>query len=346
MVQMKHVLFCLLTITCACASPLKANAKFTAVDTFGSSRISESLILSKYGSKLDALSDIPETDPDEFVRFRHELEDEIKNDLDLAYAGIAIITYFAPLSGRYATVDVVEHKDAKARMPFLAEPKGKYQDPDGVIALWDEYQKLSLSLLKAGKLEYPKGCPAWHCTLGFEHPQLAPYLERFNSLAVKNESALAKILKDDSRPNYRANAAFLFAHTKDGNKLVKYVSEMIFDSSDLVRNNTIRVLSEVAHSHPSVPIDIKIIIRALQFPTTTDRNKAGFVLANLSEKEADKEIILKSVGWTCLDMLKLHQINNRQPAHMILKNVSGEKFSEDDFASWEAWLVSKIGPRK
>lgn len=105
-------------------------------------------------------------------------------------------------------------------LPLTLLARHELQDPDGLIAIWDGYQNLALNLLRSGQLQYPKSCPAWHCTLGFEHPQLAPYLPRFSSLAVKNEATLAQILRDDARENFRANAAFLLAHTKDSKKLV------------------------------------------------------------------------------------------------------------------------------
>lgn len=344
---MIYILFFLFATNAACATTPKAHVQFSAVDTLGSPRITDSLIKTRYGSKIDALSEIPEVDYENFFRLKREIEATIKNDFGLAYAGLAIVTYFPPLSGRYLTVDVVEVGDVKERMPFLAVPTGKYQDPDGLIALWDEYQSLALDLLKSGQLQYPKSCPAWHCTLGFEHPQLSPYLPRFSSLAVKNEAALVQILRDDARANFRANAAFLLAHVKDGNKLVRsYVSSAIFDSSDLVRNNAIRVLTTIAREHTSIPIDVAVIIKALRFPTTTDRNKAGYVLTALSEKAELKPIILKGAGWVLFDMLKLNQPNNHDPAYTVLKSISGQEYGDRDYMSWKSWLESEIGPRK
>src|SRR5690606_16569910 len=132
------------------------------------------------------------------------------------------------------------------RMAFDPAPTGRLEDPDGAIALWSEYLHLAFELQKAGEFEYPTQCPAWHCTHGFENPKLAPYLQRFNRLAAKNEKPLVDILKRDARPEFRANAAFLLAHLKNGRSVLRYVLGTIRDSSELVRNNSVRVLMYMA----------------------------------------------------------------------------------------------------
>ena len=47
------------------------------------------------------------------------------------------------------------------------------------------------------------------------------------------------------------------------------------------RNNAARVLSDVAHHHPEIAIPLEPVLRGLDGPTTTDRNKAAAIVDGL-----------------------------------------------------------------
>jgi hypothetical protein len=194
------------------------------------------------------------------------------------------------------------------------------------------------SLGDARFLTLSKTCPAWHCTHGFENSKLAPFLEKFNKLVPPNENKLARILKEDSRPQYRGNAAFLLAHIKNGRAVANYVLGSVGDPSEMVRNNAVRVLGEIAMKHTEIDIPVEPILKVLNFPATTDRNKAGYVLSSLSQKPMNMKPIIQSGGFILFEMLKLKQPNNHDPAYLILKNVSGQNFGERDYHAWENWL--------
>lgn len=328
----------LIFLNTACTTAPKAHTTVYGFDTFGSKRISALELSKQYGLQIDDWVVAGKNQKPEYGELKKGIETSIKNQFGFVYVNLSLITYFAPHPGDYITVDVVEPADAKKRMAFVPEPKGHFEDPDGLIALWDQYLQLGFELQHAGQFEYPKTCPAWHCTHGFENPKLAQFLEKFNKFVPPNENKLARILKEDARPQFRGNAAFLLAHIQNGQSVVKYVLGSVRDSSELVRNNAIRVLSDISMKHPEIEIPVEPILQVLSFPATTDRNKAGYTLVWLSQKEKNKKIITQSVGPILLDMLKLQQPNNHDPAYAILKNLSGQNFDERDYSAWEKWI--------
>lgn len=337
---MKNLIISVLVfVNMGCATAQITHATLNGLDTFGSKRISATEVSRQYGSKIEEWVLAGKHGRPEFIQLKNEIETSIKNQFVFAYVNLSLITYFQPNPGDYVTVDVVEPENVAERMAFLPEPKGQFEDPDGLIALWDQYLQLAFELQRSGLFEYPKSCPAWHCTHGFENPKLAPFLEKFSKLVPKNEKKLARILKKDTRPQFRGNAAFLLAHIQSGPSVVNYVLGSVRDSSELVRNNAVRVLSDISWRHPELDIPVEPVLQVLKFPSTTDRNKAGYTLVYLSKKEKNKKAIIKSVGPILLEMLKLKQPNNHDPAYQILKNVSGEKFDERDYEAWTSWLA-------
>lgn len=334
------MILALVFLNTACATAPKSHAALNGIDVFGSKRVSALDISKQYGSQIDKWVDASKNQRPEYFGLKKGIEDSIKNQWGLAYVSLSLITYFKPNPGDYLTVDIVEPQDAAKRMAFLPEPKGHFEDPDGLIALWEEYLQLAFELQRTGQFDYPKACPAWHCTHGFENSKLAPFLEKFNKLVPPNEDKLARILKEDFRPQFRGNAAFLLAHIKNGRTVAKYVLGSVEDPSEMVRNNAVRVLGEIAMKHSDIDIPVEPILKVLNFPATTDRNKAGYVLSSLSQKQKNKKPIVQSGGAFLLEMLKLKQPNNHEPAYTILKNVSGQNFGERDYQAWENWLMT------
>lgn len=326
----------------ASATATEAQPSIYGLDTFGSKRISSVEVSAQYGPKINDFVVAAKNQSPEYYEIKKQIEMAIKDQFGFAYVNLSLITYFKPNPGDYITVDVVEPEDVSKRMSFLPEPKGQFEDPDGLIALWEEYFLAGVELQRSGQLEYPKSCPVWHCTYGFENPKLAPFLEKFNRLVPPNEKKLVRLLKEDSHPQFRGNAAFLLAHIKNGRSVIQYVLGSVTDPSELVRNNAVRVLSEMALKHPENDIPVEPILQVLNFPMTTDRNKAGFTLASLALKEKNKKRILQGGGKIILEMLRLKQPNNHDPAYTILKNLSGENFSERDYESWEKWIEKTL----
>ena len=107
-----------------------------------------------------------------------------------------------------------------------------------------------------------------------------------------------------------------------------------------VRNNAVRVLAVIAAKHPEIEIPLAPIIQVLNFPDATDRNKASYVIVSLAKKKENINLVKKSAGLILINMLKLQQPNNHDPAYEILQTISGKKFGDRDYQAWENWLAA------
>jgi hypothetical protein len=318
--KMKTALSFLSLLLMSCATAPKVEASLNAVDTFGSERISAQTLESDYGDKFHELGRAYPTDLNRYVELSKEIEASLRDRYQFAIVKLSLIQYFDP-PGKYLTVDVVETRDVERRMPFFDRPTKTLSDPDGVLALWLEYAEIGMGLLQKGEIKTIEKCPTWHCLAGFDHPQLKDYLPRLNEAVRKNQKQLLTILREEKNDAARGDAAYLLAHLKDSKLMVKALLPAIKDPSSYVRNNVLRVLSDVAFRHPEVDLPVRPFIDALNFPETTDRNKASAVLASLSRKEGNKEILRREATEILQKMAKLRQPNNRDHAEAILKNI-------------------------
>lgn len=312
------------------------------VDVFGSDVVAPAEILAAVEPRVRAYAE------QRLSRGRAETE-QTKQELiatihglgDFAFVDISIIRYYQPQPhGRaYVTIDLVDARDRARRMTFLPAPTGAPEDPGGLLASWNEYAQLVGQMLTSGELAVasPK-CEFWHCTVGFEHPKLAPYRERL-AQATRHQKRLYAVLSGSRDEDQRAAAAFVLAHTRDGKRLVKAMVTRIADPSAAVRNNVLRVLGFVAKEHPELDIPLEPILRALDFPTTTDRNKALFILHGLVASKPELHPTIKArAGESLVAMLRLEQPNNHDFAWEILKILAGQDLGERNYDAWHAWL--------
>jgi hypothetical protein len=323
-----------------------------AVDVYGTDRIDGAWVRQRFGEKFQRWFD--SQDEEESNRLEKEMVDAILAEhKDLGWVELRQINYYdrGDIPQGYVTIDVVERKDMKARLTFGPAPKGDFEDPDGLLAAWKEYESTYFSMMRAGEIGPQRvECPAYHCMGGYEHEKLKPYGEKFVKGVPPNEEKLTRILREDKDPKDRAAAAFLLAHIKDGKKLVALMIPLIRDPDMLVRNNAMRVLLNVAWFHHEVPVPLDpVLIAALDGPGTTDRNKAvGALWALLDRPDGAKlypEVIRKA-GPTLLKLYALEQPNNHDFAYKILKKISGKDLGERDVAAWKQWLEEQRGKKK
>ena len=329
--------FFLSSLTLGCATAAKAEHPFMGVDLYGTSRPGVfDEIQRKHGTRISEF--VQAEDPKRAHELRKEIAALIRNEHGFADVDLSMLTYFQP-SARYLTIDVVERADAARRMPFLPSPTGRFEDPEGLLALWVEYSKIGFELLAKGELKDLRACPAWHCTLGFNHPLLAKYAPIFAERVPRAKAKLVEILRGDADEYRRGNASYLLAHIPDGRELAELQLPSVYDSSSFARNSVIRVFSALASKPEKVDVPLEPFLRALNFPATTDRNKAGAVLETLSKNPRHHARIARDAGSVLIAMLRLKQPNNHDPAYVVLKNISGRAYGERDYAAWEKWLA-------
>lgn len=262
----------------------------------------------------------------------------------LIFVEISVIANTAPPPPHMnATVDVVEKADEAQRMPFRAAPTGELSDPDGLLAAWDEYVTKMFELALAGR---PMGitgteCPVLHCIAPLDVPELASYVARFDQGAREHEDALYVIAAESANARHRANALFTLAHTNDADRLLPVLGRAIFDPAEAVRNNAMRVLMYMAQADAERDFPVDDLLRAFDFPMTSDRNKSGWTLVELAKSPRYRDRIRAEAVPIALRLLRLEQPINHEPAYELLKLLSGEKFDERDYAAWERWAASR-----
>jgi hypothetical protein len=310
------------------------------IETFGTTRINETLLRQFLGKELDAWIEKGLAGSADSPAIEEQLAKKIQNKFGFESANWTVMQLFEPGNlAVYLTLDVVEKEDKAARMPFLPDPMGEVRDPDGLIKTWNEYEETALELVESGGIEPDSGpCVAFHCPFGHRHLKLKKYEKIFVDGVNRNEKGLAEVLARDKRPLSRAAAAFLLAYLKDGKKVVGYMSDRLRDPSDHVRNNVLRVLGDIAEFHPEFPISAKPILEILNYPRVSDRAKALYVTQMLAlNSQAARDEILKNGIPHLLRMLNTKQPDGRELTHAILRKVSGKDFPNTDIPSWTAW---------
>jgi hypothetical protein len=320
------------------------------VDVYGSSTFDSARLRAEFETEImqfvalgQQAQSNPNADMAQLEAEAHALETKLKDALSpevpLAHFEVSMTTDFGPPQRMHVTLDIVEQQDAARRMPFRDAPTAELADPEGLLAAWREYEQKMLELAFAGtpmRVE-SSDCPVLHCLAPFDLPELAPYLARFNDGARRHEKALYRIAAESADATQRANAVFLLAHTNDAERLLPVLARAIYDPSGGVRNNAMRVLMSLAQTHPQLEFPIHDLILAFDFPSSSDRNKAGYTLAALAKQPKYRDAMRAEAVPTALRVLRQQKPNNHDPAYAILKEISGESFGDRDYAAWERW---------
>lgn len=240
------------------------------------------------------------------------------------------------------TVDVIDRDDKDRVIQFLPVPGRHIPDPENLIKNWQDYHKLGFAIFYSKKnVPGYKTCPANHCLFGFEDKRFQKYGLLFNELVPKHKNELVQVLRNDQDPQKREAAAYLLAHIKDAKELVHILTPSVYDSNGDVRNSVLRVIGATIEKNKKIEFSLDTILKALDFPTSMDRNKALYILQSL----ADKPKYVKYIREHALDLLisdlKLLAPNVHGEAYTILKKISGKKFADNDYASWEKWANSQ-----
>lgn len=328
--------------------PDHQTVRLAGIDVFGTEQPHDE-IQAALDFKLGASFTFPS---DTFRSRTDAAEAQLRERFGFAFVKLSVISYFAgPNAGEmYLTVDIVDADD-KDRMAFAPAPQQDIADPAGLIATWLEYETRAWERLRSGDLEMPDGkgrCRGgFHCALGFGHPTLTPAEDRFIAEVPAHLSELRKVLVHSADAEQRAAAAYLLAYASDRKQVIASVLPAIRDPNALVRNNVLRVLVGVQEDakHALLPLDE--LLAALDFPQTTDRNKAAYAILHTVRiaPEQYRSRVLDAVGEQLLAMAALTQPNNRDPALEILRVLSGTDHG-DDIAAWRRWVEEARKPQK
>ena len=315
----------------------------TGIDAFGSRTVDREIVRQVLGLEVGK----PIVHSAAVFRQKEQL---LRDRYNLVYARTGMTLFFAEeLKGSaFVVMDMVDAQDAAVRARFLAPPKGHHPDPEGLIARWREYQERLNRLQVQGKLAEDSSCKIAHCIGGFGHPDLAAYEPEFIEKVPKHLDALTTVLREDADARKRAAAAYLLAYAPTALETVERVRPFIRDPNDGVRNNVLRVLTATQQAATQPLLPTSIVADAVLLPTSADRNKATYLLTYLLEdlppqdlKDQRAELIQK-LGETLVAMSALQLPINRDPAVLVLKQLSGEKYETAE--EWRAWLARQLNP--
>jgi hypothetical protein len=319
---------------------LQPQPYISSLGVFGSSRVNETMLRQALGKELDTWLGKGLKGDETALQMELELAEKAKKKFDFAVADWTVMQFFEPTDlAIHVTLDVVEKADVSKRMPFKSAPKGEFKDPDGLLSSWRQYEEIALDLVEAGAITPDtEKCPAVHCPFGHSHKKLKPFEKIFSEGVKKNEKVLVEILNQSAQMDDRASAAYLLAYLNEPNKVSSLLIPAIKDSEPLVRNNVLRVLGDIAERNKDVVLPSKPFLEALEFPRSSDRSKAVFVVLMMSSgSQQVREDVLKSSVPALLAMLKGNQPDQRDFSHNILRKVSGKDFPVTDYLAWNNW---------
>jgi hypothetical protein len=316
-----------------------------SIDVFGTTRLNEIIVREFLGHDLDVWFDKGLKGDPASLDIEKRLAEKLKKHFDLAMVEWSIVQLFEPNNlAIHVTLDVVEKADVAKRLSFLPDPIKEFEDPGHLVQNWMEYEETAIDLVESGKLNpMSETCPAFHCPFGHKHPKLKKYEKIFVAGVAKYSKELEQILKEDSRPDYRASAAYLLPYLKDGSKVVALMVDRIKDPNDLVRNNALRVLGDIAQFHTDLLIPVRPVLQALNYPRVSDRTKAVFVLYLMCmNSQSTRDEIMKSSVPDLLALLDSRQPDERDVAHVILRKLSSKDYAVTDIADWRRWYERTV----
>lgn len=327
------------------------------VDLYGETPEKSAVIIAKYGNAVKEIENLLQKEflqlstgsvvsprLDTLFSSKHTLIQKIRKEYDLGFVNFTTVIYPEKPS-KYITIEVIRKTD-KARLQFINPIKkklpGKNKGAEDIIDARIKFDKLETKLFLTKKLDTSKMvCPVYHCFMGFNHPELKPWLNFFNTGVVRDRQLILDALNNDPDPERRASAAFLTGHFTDAKDILSVLYAHIGDSDSRVRNNVMRVIAATLRKSGE-PINIQPFLHFLDSPETTDRNKTLHILLESSTDKAAKKLIIAQAGEKLIDLLRLKQPNNHKTAWLLLKSISGRDFGEHDISAWKTWLDSRV----
>lgn len=316
-------------------------------DVYGAHSLSASDITQAYNKKLHEIASILlSADPlnnQQLPVLINAIISSIKNRGDFSYVNLSPILY--PNDPKiHITLDIIETQDDHRNFSFLNFPEHTFEDPDHLLQFWDEYQKIGFNLIYKEK-HFPviKSCGEFHCLFGFDEQELKKYKKLFDNGVEKNKIQLLNILSQDRDEHRRATAAYLLAHLHSGSEVINDLTPFISDPSPEVRNNVMRVIASTLDQTRIDNFPIDRVITALDYPTTTDRNKALLIIDKLVHQSPFyNDYILNHAAANLLSELRMFQPNVHLLAYDILKIVTKKNFGERDYNGWTTTIDSMI----
>lgn len=322
------------------------------IDVYGTSLRESERIISKFAQSVLDIENLLGEQAKESINKKYDekairilekkrlLVEKIKQEGNFSYVDFDTV-YYPESRNYYTTIEVIK-KNQLTRQRFISsEPKIEHLPPKhDVINEMILFNKKIFQLMLDNKLDSSDNyCPVYHCIVGFNDPQIKPYLQRFNNAAVMKRNLIIDTLNKDSDPERRSAAAYLIGHFQNPREIVSLLLPHVNDPSNMVRNNVMRTLGTTLYKANIRRINVMPFLRLLDSPYATDRNKALYIISKAVEAKQSRALLIHHKGETLLSLLRLKQPNNHDMAYLILKKISHQDFG-DDLLAWERWLTA------
>ena len=326
----------ILSILCVGISCASAQSTYQ-ITVFGTDIVTKDQIKSKYSSNLDSLMSLYISDRENYYEQKSALETQLFDKNKFSYVNVKL---FRSYRGNVSfIIDYVENAHAKTRLDFRKLEKKDFEDPNGLIKKWDEYASASRKLFDKGEITDMK-CPVIHCTWSFNHAKLKLFLTFFTKNVPQNINMLSDMLNHSDSDKHRANSALLLAHANiSAEKLVELLNPSVEDPSSTVRNNSMRVIYYAIRHHNARKISLDTIIKALDYPSFTDRNKALVILRYLPLQNLTKPQLRRLLP-ILIEILEKKDAHNYRNAFTVIKKISKKEHDVDDLINWKSWVQS------
>lgn len=145
--------------------------------------------------------------------------------------------------------------------------------------------------------------------------------------ALRNEALVRKVLASAEDAEQRIAAAHILGYARQSAQQIQALVRASQDSDETVRNNAIRALGVLAQSNPRVAVRIpsEHFIAMLSSGSWTDRNKAGFLLDELSKRRDPKllgQLRSRSLD-SLIEMARWRSRGHADFARILLGRIAG-----------------------
>jgi hypothetical protein len=208
-------------------------------------------------------------------------------------------------------------------LPYNPPPQGTVCFPARVTDLYQLTMEASSRAVRSGssKEDRSKGYAL------STDPELRAKQLATRKYAIGHERLVRNVLALSQDAEQRTAAAHILGYTRQSKEQISALVRASHDVDDSVRNNAIRALGVLAESSPKVAVRIPAagFVAMLNSGSWTDRNKAGFLLDELS-KRRDPRLLsqLRSQALDSLiEMVRWRSRGHADFARILLGRIAG-----------------------
>ena len=167
-------------------------------------------------------------------------------------------------------------------VPYNPAPKGTIRLPAKMVSLYQQTMEASSKAVLNGSANEDS-------SKGFAlstEPELRAKQLATREYALRHERLVRSVLASSHDAEHRTVAAHILGYASQSNQQIAALVRASHDADDSVRNNAIRALGVLAESSPKVAdrIPAESFVAMLSSGSWTDRNKAAFLLTELSKR--------------------------------------------------------------